>query len=114
MSSDLEFQTHFQQSKLQDQIQRELRLLEPELQKLTSEAEHLLCEIEDRITQLKLEQQKLKNLELQHYNQEYEVDQLKKYKDALNQLMHIPNITHDEILKLQKLYNQPSTWTNTQ
>lgn len=113
MNSDLEFQLYFQQSKLQVQIQRELRLLEPELQRLKSKAELLLFDIEDRTTQLKTEQQKLKNLQIQHEDQEHEADQLKKYKDALNQLMHTHNITHNEVLQLQKLYNQSFTYTNT-
>ncbi|MBC3242616.1 hypothetical protein HU723_25855 [Pseudomonas lurida] len=78
-------------------------------QKLESETETLLLELEDRKAELKLDQLELKTLEVQYQNQEDEIEQLEDHIIRPNKLMHGETSLLDEALRQQHLYGRQIT-----
>lgn len=109
MEQDIEHELEFQRYKLQHQIEQDLRPLESHQQKLKSKTETLLFELEDRKTELKCEQQKIQKLEIQHQDQEYELEELEDQIKSLKNLMHGGTSVLNEALRQQSLYGHRIT-----
>jgi chromosome segregation ATPase len=109
MEQDIEHELEFQRYKLQHQIEQDLRLLESQQQKLKSKAETLLFELEDRKAELKLEQQEIQKLEIQHQDQEDELEKLDEQIKNLNKLMHGGTSELNEALRKRSQYGNRIT-----